>query len=100
MIRSLSVIPLVFLLWALAAPHPVSCSDPIHVPVLRRSKVSDRVASLPKVMDAIKRKYRASTTDSKRLGRASSSYIPLTDEVYHFRFPAPRMVSILQLAEK
>lgn len=100
MIKSLSVITFVFLPWALAAPHLVSHPESIHVPLLRRGNISERVASLPKVMDAIKRKYKVATTNKKRSGGTGSSYIPVTDEVCHFRFPAPRMVSILQLTAK
>ncbi|KAG8214186.1 aspartic peptidase domain-containing protein [Butyriboletus roseoflavus] len=90
MIISLSVIAFVFLFYcALAASHPLSYTNPIHVP-LRRSNVSDRVANLPKVVNAIKHKYGVATTRTKRSGGTNSSYIPLSDQVCHVRFPAPR----------
>lgn len=87
---SLSVIAFSFLLCALAASHPLSHTDPIHVPVLRRSNVSDRVANLPEALNAIKHKYGAATANVKRSGGANPSYIPLSDHVCHFRSPALR----------
>ena len=66
----------------LAASRPVSYADPVHVPILRRSNVSDRVANLPKVIEAVRHKYGfATTTISKRSGDARSGYIPLASIV-------------------
>ena len=79
-----------FLPCALAASHPKSYSDPIHVPILRHSNVFDRVAILPKVIDAIRHKYGFATTPiSKRSGDARSGYIPLTAIVYHIQILPP-----------
>lgn len=52
--------------------HP----DPIHLPILRHSKISDRLVGLPRAMDIIKHKYGSATNSVKR-----TSSVPLTDEV-------------------
>ena len=86
-----------FFPWVLAASHP----DPIHVPILRRSKVSDRVANLSRAIDMIKHKYGFATNNMKRTGVATAGYVPLTDEVCMSLADYRRtMVSITQRAAK
>ena len=89
MIRSLFLVTLVFLPCALAAPRPASYPGPVHVPIFRHSNVSDRVANLPKVIDAIRHKYGFATTTHSKRSDASSGYISLTDVVGHIRIFPP-----------
>ncbi|KAF8134347.1 aspartic peptidase domain-containing protein [Boletus edulis] len=79
MIIFLFVITVTSLPCALAASRPITPPNPIHVPIFRRSTVSDRVANLPKVVEAVKHKYGFASTNSKRSGEASSGYVPLTE---------------------
>ncbi|KIJ18473.1 hypothetical protein PAXINDRAFT_167075 [Paxillus involutus ATCC 200175] len=72
---SLPLVALTLLPYALAVPQPYA--DPIHVPIVRRSN-PDRVANLPKAIEALKTKYRFKQTNTKRAGSTTS--VPLTDE--------------------
>ena len=82
MISLFPIILFAFLPCVLAASRPVAYAGPVHVPILRRSDVSDRVGNLPKVIEAVRHKYEfATTTISKRSGDARSGYIPLTGVV-------------------
>ncbi|KIJ18474.1 Merops: A01.UPA [Paxillus involutus ATCC 200175] len=72
---SLPLVALTLLPYALAAPQPFA--DPIHVPIVRRSD-PDRVANLPKAIEALKTKYGFKPKNTKRAGSTAS--IPLTDE--------------------
>ncbi|KAF9227090.1 acid protease, partial [Gyrodon lividus] len=74
---SLPIVALALLSYALAAPQPAPYADPIHVPIVRRSN-PDRVANLPKAIEALKTKYGISQGNTKRAGNIAS--IPLTDE--------------------
>ena len=75
----LSLIAVVLLPFALAAPEPDA--GVIHVPIMRRSQ-PDRVINLPKVIEALRNKYgNQGTMKSANSKRADSAGIPLTDEV-------------------
>lgn len=75
---SLPLVALALLPYALAAPQPEAYADPIHVPIVKRN-VQNRVANLPKAVEALKVKYGFIQRNSKRAGNTVS--IPLTDEV-------------------
>ncbi|KIK90920.1 hypothetical protein PAXRUDRAFT_658209 [Paxillus rubicundulus Ve08.2h10] len=72
---SLPLVALTLLPYALAVPQPHA--DPIHVSIVRRSD-PDRVANLPKAMEALRTKYGIKQKNTKRAGSTTS--IPLTDE--------------------
>ncbi|KAG1902677.1 aspartic peptidase domain-containing protein [Suillus fuscotomentosus] len=76
---SLPLVAIVLLPFAFAARQPDG--GVVHVPITRRSH-SNRVANLPKAVEALRKKYghqltNVKSTDSKR---ASTAAIPVTDE--------------------
>lgn len=77
---SLPLVAIVLLPFVFAARQPDG--GVVHVPITRRSH-SNRVANLPKAVEALRKKYghqltNVKSTDSKR---ASTAAIPVTDEV-------------------
>ena len=80
-----SLLALSVLSFALAAPQP--SPDPLHVPLVRRSR--HNVEDLSKALAALKGKYNiVQSNTAKRAGYSSA--IPITDEVCRlppFRFP-------------
>jgi cathepsin D len=68
----------------LAAPNPQPGAGLIHVPIVRRSQ-SNRVANLPKVVEALRNKYRFRPIIKNGgvavVKRGYNVAIPLTDEV-------------------
>ncbi|KAH7889011.1 aspartic peptidase domain-containing protein [Phlebopus sp. FC_14] len=76
---SLPIVALALCHVALAAPQPEAYADPIHVPIVRRSVTpQDRVANLPKAMEALRTKYGFKQPNQKR--DANTATIPITDE--------------------
>ena len=72
------LVALAFLPFALAAPQPNA--GVIHVPIVRRSQ-SDRVANLPGIVEAMRKKYGYRPTVRSTRKRANSAAVPITDEV-------------------
>jgi len=68
----------------LAAPQPNA--GVIHVPIVRRSQ-SNRVANLPKVVEALRIKYSDQITVKRDHRRRGNAAIPLTDEVCSLDLP-------------
>jgi cathepsin D len=75
---SLSLVAVALLPFALAAPQPDA--GVIHVPIVRRSQ-TDRVANLPKAMEALRAKYGYQPTNATYSKRANTAAVPITDEV-------------------
>jgi cathepsin D len=79
---SLFLVAVALLPFILAAPQPDAGA--IHVPIVRRNQ-PDRVANLPKVVQALRSKYgfRPIIKDgyTTLMKRANSVAIPLSDEV-------------------
>ncbi|KAG2135856.1 acid protease [Suillus clintonianus] len=74
---SLPLVAVALLPFALAAPQPDA--GVIHVPIVRRSQ-ADRVANLPKAMEALRAKYNYRPTNATNSKRANSAAVPITDE--------------------
>jgi cathepsin D len=70
MMISLPLVAVALLPFALAAPQPDV--GVIHVPIVRRSQ-TNRVANLPKVVEALRTKYGYQS--------ANTATVPITDEV-------------------
>jgi cathepsin D len=75
---SLSLVAVALLPFALAAPQPDAGA--IHVPIVRRSQI-DRVANLPKAVEALRTKYGYQPTYGSYSKRANTAAVPITDEV-------------------
>lgn len=75
---SLSLVAVALIPFALAAPQPDA--GVIHVPIVRRSQ-TDRVANLPKAMEALRAKYGYQPTNATYSKRANTAAVPITDEV-------------------
>ncbi|KAG1785355.1 aspartic peptidase domain-containing protein [Suillus plorans] len=74
---SLPLIAAALLPFALAAPHPDA--GVIHVPIVRRSQ-TNRVANLPKAVEALQAKYGFRPTSATYSKRANTAAVPITDE--------------------
>lgn len=74
---SLPLIAAVLLPFALAAPQPDA--GVIHVPIVRRSQ-TNRVANLPKAVEALRAKYGFRPTSATYSKRANTAAVPITDE--------------------
>ncbi|KAF8444969.1 aspartic peptidase domain-containing protein [Boletus edulis BED1] len=75
----LPLLVLALLPFALAAPHPdnYNVDNSIHIPILRRAITPEqRIANLPKVIDAMRVKYGYKSVNQKR----STTNSPVTDE--------------------
>jgi cathepsin D len=77
---SLPLLAIALLPFALAAHQPGA--GVIHAPIVRRSH-SNRVANLPKAVEALRKKYGYQVTNVKSANskRANTAAIPITDEV-------------------
>jgi cathepsin D len=77
---SLPLVAIALLPFTLAARQPDG--GVVHAPIVRRSH-SNRVANLPKAVEALRRKYGYQVTNVKSTNskRASTAAIPITDEV-------------------
>ncbi|KAG1725280.1 aspartic peptidase domain-containing protein [Suillus paluster] len=64
-------------LFALAAPQPAT--GVIHVPIVRRTQ-PNRVANLPKAVEAIRAKYGYQSNNVTNSKRGNTAAIPITDE--------------------
>lgn len=80
---SLPLIAAALLPFALAAPQPDA--GVIHVPIVRRSQ-TNRVANLPKAVEALRTKYGFRPTSATYSKRANTAAVPITDEVCNSRF--------------
>lgn len=74
---SLSLVAVALFSFALAAPQPDA--GVIHVPIVKRSQ-TDRVANLPKAMEALRAKYGYQLTNGTYSKRANTAAVPITDE--------------------
>ncbi|KAG6375626.1 aspartic peptidase domain-containing protein [Boletus reticuloceps] len=75
----LPLLVLALLPFALAAPHPdnYNVDNSIHIPILRRAITPEqRIANLPKIIDAMRVKYGYKSVNQKR----STTNSPITDE--------------------
>ncbi|KAG0696968.1 aspartic peptidase domain-containing protein, partial [Suillus ampliporus] len=75
---SLPLVAIALLPFALAAPQPADAGV-IHVPIVRRSQ-PNRVANLPKVIEALRNKYGIQPGNATNLKRGNTAAIPITDE--------------------
>ncbi|KAG1871567.1 aspartic peptidase domain-containing protein, partial [Suillus subluteus] len=75
----LPLVAIALLPFTLAAPQPAG--GVVHAPIVRRSH-SNRVANLPKAVEALRKKYGYPVTNVKSTNskRASTAAIPITDE--------------------
>lgn len=74
---SLPLVAVALLPFALAAPQPDV--GVIHVPIVRRSQ-TNRVANLPKAVEALRTKYGYQSTNGPYSKRANTATVPITDE--------------------
>ncbi|KAG2154413.1 aspartic peptidase domain-containing protein [Suillus bovinus] len=74
---SLPLVAVALLPFVFAAPQPDA--GVIHVPIVRRSQ-TNRVANLPKAVEALRAKYGYQPTDATYSKRANTAAIPITDE--------------------
>ncbi|KAG1735967.1 aspartic peptidase domain-containing protein [Suillus lakei] len=73
----LPLVAVALLPFALAAPQPDA--GVIHVPIVRRSQ-TNRVANLPKAMEALRAKYGYQPINTTYSKRANTAAVPITDE--------------------